>query len=157
VIEIKNSAALTVRIASGPAVLPRQQQAVRHQQQDMCETAVDPLKSCGVVDQLPAPRHGTRRARCPLGPWLTFTAVVALPALAVADTQAGSVADYFTASLAASLAACASCCALALWAFALVLSTALSGWDSTAAFARSPACLAVSEVDLPASLAAVST
>jgi hypothetical protein len=96
VVVIKNFAALTVRIAPGPDVIPPRQQAVRHQQRDMFETAADPREPCGVVDQLPARGNGTRRARWAPGPWLAFTTVVALPALAVADTQAGSDVAVWT-------------------------------------------------------------
>ena len=43
-VEINNFAALTVRIAPGPVVIPPRQQAVRHQQRDMFETAANPAE-----------------------------------------------------------------------------------------------------------------
>jgi hypothetical protein len=83
-------------IALGPVLIPPRQQAARHQQRDMFETAVDPRKSCEVGDQLPAWRNETRRARCALGSSLACMTALALPALAMADTQAGSGASVWT-------------------------------------------------------------
>jgi hypothetical protein len=96
VIEIKKLAALSVRSTPGSVVIPPRQQAVRHQQRDMLETAGNQGKSCGVVDQLPARRNGTRRARCALGSWLAYITAMSLPALALADTQAGSEPGAWT-------------------------------------------------------------
>jgi hypothetical protein len=89
VIQIKNFAALAMRIAPGPVTIPPQQQTARHRQRDMFETAADPRKFRGAGDQLPARRKGTRRARYALGSWLAHMTALSLPALAMAETQAG--------------------------------------------------------------------
>jgi hypothetical protein len=96
VIKIKNLAAPTVRIATDRVVIPPQQHAVRDHQRLIFETAMDPRKSRGVVKQLPARRIATRRAPCALGRWLAYMAALSLPALAMADTQAGSAASAWT-------------------------------------------------------------
>ena len=95
-IEIKDFATLAVPIAPVLVVIPLQRQAAHHQQREMSETAVVPRKTFGVVGQLLAQRNRSRRARSALGPWLALTAAGALPALAMADTQAGSEAGKLT-------------------------------------------------------------